>query len=55
MKPAMCGDGRANRARNPVSRGRLGAASWWLVPGDRGWAAVPVLWENFPERGYLIT
>ncbi len=55
MKPAVCGDGHANRARNPVPRGRLGAASPPFPHGGRERAASPVLWENFPERGYLAT
>lgn len=55
MKPGVRNDARRRGVRKPVARGRLGAASPPFLPGRRERAASPVLWENFPERGYLAT
>ncbi len=37
------------------SEGRPGAASPLIAHGSHERAASPVLWENFPDRGYLAT
>lgn len=55
MKPATHTEWHTCGARNRVLLGRFREASRLGVPGGHDWAAWLVLWENFPDRGYLAT